>query len=305
MATIVNSLFKMPTSDKRGNCCLKNNYIFLEQQSEPEGTISMDVNQFLDKARATLSLYGAAGCNTKLLDYYSECKLCSKFSFPDFRLTAGMASRQQDVQSSTSEINNSVALCENCCETILSLCVPSEPERLTGRGDTCLLLSTERNSGHRLVLSNQAKKWISADGVEAIKTITDVVTASNIADYSTVLNQKFRSYLMAVCSRAWSEPDCVTARAGFIVKPQEPNTNPPIEVKVTLRPPKSKTPPPIVTPSRGGRLQITPVPGSGRGRGGGGFYTPQVARISSTGRGRGSRGSYTPRGRGSIRGASK
>ena len=28
--------------------------------------------------------------------------------------------------------------------------------------------------GHRLVLSNQSKKWISADGVEKIQTVSEV-----------------------------------------------------------------------------------------------------------------------------------
>ena len=51
-----------------------------------------------------------------------------------------------------------------------------------------------------------------------------------------------QSYLKAVCSRIWSDPDCANARAGFIVKPPVPGQNPPIEVKVTLRPPKPKTP---------------------------------------------------------------
>ena len=30
-------------------------------------------------------------------------------------------------------------------------------------------------SGHRLVLSNQSKKWISADGVEKIQTVSEVI----------------------------------------------------------------------------------------------------------------------------------
>ena len=45
------------SADKRGNCQLKNNYIFLEQQSEPDGSISMDVNQFLDKAGLQIRIY--------------------------------------------------------------------------------------------------------------------------------------------------------------------------------------------------------------------------------------------------------
>ncbi len=57
------------------------------------------------------------------------------FSFPDFRLTAAIKNKE------------GVSLCENCCETILSLCVPSEPEKIGGRGESCLLLGLERNTG--------------------------------------------------------------------------------------------------------------------------------------------------------------
>ena len=183
------------TPDKRGNIKLLNRYVYLDQpqpetlpDQQAQVETSIDMNRFLDKAKSTLSLYGSAGCNTRLLDYYSECKLCSKFSFPDFRLTAGMQPRADAAASAltTTTLNSSgvaannsggganstaaagsatnassspttsgIALCENCCETILSLCVPSEPERLMGRGDSCLLLGVDKNSGHRLVLSNQ------------------------------------------------------------------------------------------------------------------------------------------------------
>ena len=56
-------------------------------------------------------------------------------SFPDFRLVAAVKNK------------DGVALCENCCETITSLCVPSEPERVPGKGDTCLLLGVEKHTG--------------------------------------------------------------------------------------------------------------------------------------------------------------
>ena len=35
----------------------------------------------LVQASSVISLYGASGCNTRLLDYYSECRLCSKFRY--------------------------------------------------------------------------------------------------------------------------------------------------------------------------------------------------------------------------------
>ena len=105
---------------------------------------------------------------------------------------------------------------------------------------------------------------------------------------------------MAVVSRTWSDPDCVTARAGFTVQPPPPpGQNPPIEVKVTLRPPKSRTPPSRLSHGlaglSGGRLKITPVPvTSTRGRPPG--SAPTISRISSTGRGS-IRGSTPMRGR--------
>merc|ERR1719186_803999 len=143
--------------DKKGNVNVKRKHIFMDSftplDHQDMGQL-VEVGRFLDQASPVLQLYGSSGCNTKLLDYYAECRLCSKFSFPDFRLTAAIRNR------------DGVALCENCCETILSLCVPSEPERIPGRGEVCLLLGVEKNTGHRLVLSNNSKKWISADGVE-------------------------------------------------------------------------------------------------------------------------------------------
>merc|ERR1719410_3025212 len=140
--------------DKKGNVTIKKRHLFMDTSvTDNEAGQLMEVGKFLDSASNVLQLYGSCGCNTKLLDFYKECALCGKFSFPDFRLTAAIKTK------------DGVALCENCCETILSLCVPSEPEKVAGRGDTCLLLGQERNTGHRLVLSNNTKKWISAEGV--------------------------------------------------------------------------------------------------------------------------------------------
>merc|ERR1712088_848003 len=247
--------------DEKGNVSVKRKQIFMDsiggggQQGGENGQL-VEVSRFLDQASPVLQLYGSSGCNTKLLDYYAECRLCSKFSFPDFRLTASIKHRE------------GVALCENCCETILTLCVPSEPEKIPGRGEVCLLLGVEKNTGHRLVLSNNSKKWISADGVEKIQAVSEVASTSTIPDYGSTLVQLLKSHLVAVTERAWSDPSCLTARAGFpVLAPANEQTQldeitgqpkqQPIEVKVTIRPPKPKTPPP--------KLMITPVKLGGEG----------------------------------------
>ena len=224
--------------DKRGNVTLRKKHIFTDSPAADAEGMMLEIGKFLESANNVLQLYGSTGCNTKLLDYYAECRLCSKFSFPDFRLTAAIKNK------------DGVALCENCCETILSLCVPSEPEKVAGKGDVCLLLGVEKNIGHRLVLSNNTKKWISAEGVEKIKSVSEIANSCQLPDYSTTLVQLLKSHLQAVAERAWSDSSCMTARAGFCVS--KPDVKPTaIEVKVTIRPPKAKTPPP--------KLVITPV----------------------------------------------
>ena len=165
--------------EKKGYINIKQRHMFLDTPVPADSEVGqlIDINKFLDQVSSAFSLYSSAGCNSKLLDYYSECRLCSKFSFPDFRLTASIKTQ------------GGVSLCENCCETIVNLCVPSEPEKLAGRshyyekclgddvccvgnGEICLLLGVTRSTGHRLVLSNNSKKWISADGVEKIQVNT-------------------------------------------------------------------------------------------------------------------------------------
>ena len=229
--------------DKKGNVSVKKRYLFLDKIPESETGQLVEAGKFLEAASNILQLYGSCGCNTKLLDYYAECRLCSKFSFPDFRLTAAIKNKA------------GVALCENCCETILSLCVPSEPERLAGKGDVCLLLGVERNTGHRLVLSNNTKKWISAEGVNKIKAVSEISASCAMADYNTSLVQLLKSHLQAVSERAWTDTSCMTARAGFCVTNNSQDVaktkQAPIEVKVSIKPPKPKTPPP--------KLVITPV----------------------------------------------
>ena len=229
--------------DKKGNVTVRRRHLFLDKLPDNESGQLVEAGKFLEAASNILQLYGSCGCNTKLLDYYAECRLCSKFSFPDFRLTAAIKTKA------------GVALCENCCETILSLCVPSEPERLSGKGDVCLLLGVERTTGHRLVLSNNTKKWISAEGVNKIKAVSEISASCAMPDYSTSLVQLLKSHLQAVAERAWTDSSCLTARAGFCVSadtsPDISNQQAPIEVKVSIKPPKPKTPPP--------KLVITPV----------------------------------------------
>ena len=64
--------------------------------------------------------------------------------------------------------NPGIELCENCVETVLTLCLPSEPEALEV-AEECLALRQEKSLGHRLVLASNIKKWLSVDGVNLIK----------------------------------------------------------------------------------------------------------------------------------------
>merc|ERR1719510_159502 len=217
--------------DKKGNVTVRRRHLFLDKLPDSETGQLVEAGKFLEAASNLLQLYGSCGCNTKLLDYYAECRLCSKFSFPDFRLTAAIKTKA------------GVALCENCCETILSLCVPSEPERLSGKGDVCLLLGVERTTGHRLVLSNNTKKWISAEGVNKIKAVSEISASCTMPDYSTSLVQLLKSHLQAVAERAWTDSSCLTARAGFCVAAESSpeltaakQLQAPIEVKVSIKP---------------------------------------------------------------------
>ena len=109
--------------EKKGYINIKQRHMFLDTPVPADSEVGqlIDINKFLDQVSSAFSLYSSAGCNSKLLDYYSECRLCSKFSFPDFRLTASIKTQ------------GGVSLCENCCETIVNLCVPSEPEKLAGK----------------------------------------------------------------------------------------------------------------------------------------------------------------------------
>ena len=45
----------------------------------------IDVNKFVEQQRGKLGVLSQCGCNTSLLNAYTECRLCGKFCFPDFR----------------------------------------------------------------------------------------------------------------------------------------------------------------------------------------------------------------------------
>ena len=167
----------------------------------------VDVNKFIDKQKGKLSILAQCGCNTHLLSSYTECRLCSKFCFPDFRLSG--ASQQID-------------LCENCVETVLTLCLPTDPEVLEN-GEECLALNTSKVVGHRLVLANNVKKWLSLDGVNLIKkTVEEFNSNSNsifsrIADCGPIFSEALKQHLLANLKTCYSDEDIVTAVTGFTV----------------------------------------------------------------------------------------
>ena len=167
----------------------------------------VDVNKFIDKQKGKLSILAQCGCNTHLLNSYTECRLCSKFCFPDFRLSG--ASQQID-------------LCENCVETVLTLCLPTDPEVLEN-GEECLALNSSKVVGHRLVLANNVKKWLSLDGVNLIKkTVEEFNSNSNsifsrIADCGPIFSEALKQHLLANLKTCYSDEDIVTAVTGFTV----------------------------------------------------------------------------------------
>ena len=133
-------------------------------QASPNNSSQLvDVNKFIDKQKGKLSTLAQCGCNTQLLSAYTECRLCGKFCFPDFRLSGAP---------------QKIDLCENCVETVLTLCLPSDPEVLEV-GEECLALQTEKVVGHRLVLANNVKKWLSLDGVNIIKKTVEEFNSSS------------------------------------------------------------------------------------------------------------------------------
>ena len=177
-------------------------------QASPNNSSQLvDVNKFIDKQKGKLSTLAQCGCNTQLLSAYTECRLCGKFCFPDFRLSGAP---------------QKIDLCENCVETVLTLCLPSDPEVLEV-GEECLALQTEKVVGHRLVLANNVKKWLSLDGVNIIKkTVEEFNSSSNsvfsrLADCGPIFSEALKQHLLANLKTCYSDEDIVTAVTGFSV----------------------------------------------------------------------------------------
>eukprot|EP00096_Caligus_rogercresseyi_P012518 TRINITY_DN5271_c0_g1_i1.p1 TRINITY_DN5271_c0_g1~~TRINITY_DN5271_c0_g1_i1.p1 ORF type:complete len:1348 (-),score=509.64 TRINITY_DN5271_c0_g1_i1:500-4543(-) len=213
----------------------------------------IEVNKFIERQRGKFSLLAQCGCNTTLLGLYAECRLCSKFSYPDFRLCG---------------VLSSVDLCENCVDTVLTLCLPTEPEILD-TPETCLLLGEERPAGHRLVLSNNIKKWLSLDGVNLIKKTLDDYEEAKLFDTSALLLSSLRKHLVAALRKCWLDSSVMTVAAGFCVTDAFLSSNPelnakkPEEVKVKILAKKDITPIPKTVRTailpRGGSNGTPPV----------------------------------------------
>ncbi len=184
---------------------------------QPDAVINVpaqlaEVNKFIDRHRGKLGVMAQTGCNTTLLNAYTECKLCSKFSFPDFRLTGALT-------TSSDTAAKNIDLCENCVETVLTLCLPTEPECLT-EAEECLALGEARLVGHRLVLSNNLKKWLSLDGVNLIKKTIDDFEEAKLAaggNVSSVFLQGLKTHLAAVLKTCQKDEDIMHCTAGFCI----------------------------------------------------------------------------------------
>jgi len=160
----------------------------------------IDVNKFIDQQRGKLGILAQCGCNTSLLNAYNECRLCSKFCFPDFRLAG----------------NPGIELCENCVETVLTLCLPSEPEALEV-AEECLALKQEKSLGHRLVLASNIKKWLSVDGVNLIKKTVEGFDNVKSADCGAFFSDALKQHLVANLKTCQNDGDITAAVTGFAV----------------------------------------------------------------------------------------
>jgi hypothetical protein len=143
-------------------------------------SMQLEINKFIDKQRGRLSTLSKCGCNITLLNSYMECRLCSKFCFPDFRLGS-----------------TGIEMCESCVETVLTLCLPSDPECLEVP-EECLALKDARTIGHRLVLATDQKKWLSLDGVNLIKKTVEEFDRSRTSECSSAFSDGVRQHLLAV-----------------------------------------------------------------------------------------------------------
>ncbi len=171
----------------------------------------VEINKFIDRQKGKLGILALTGCNTSLLNLYTECKLCSKFSFPDFRLAAGTSAA-----ATGDEMTKPVQLCENCVETVLSLCLPTEPECLQ-EPEECLALGETRVMGHRLVLSNNLKKWLSLDGVNLIKKTVDDFDETKHVDCGNIFQDGLKRHAIAVLKTCQKDEDITNCAAGFCI----------------------------------------------------------------------------------------
>ena len=163
----------------------------------------IDVNKFVEQQRGKLGILAQCGCNTSLLNAYTECRLCSKFCFPDFRLAG----------------NPGIELCENCVETVLTLCLPTDPEHLEV-AEECLALRQDRSAGHRLVLQNHVKKWLSVDGVAIIKKTVESFDNVKSADCGSFFTDALKQHLVANLKTCHNDPEIMSAVTGFCVTDQ-------------------------------------------------------------------------------------
>jgi hypothetical protein len=162
--------------------------------------LSYDNKIFALFQRGKLGILAQCGCNTSLLNAYNECRLCSKFCFPDFRLAG----------------NPGIELCENCVETVLTLCLPSEPEALEV-AEECLALRQDKSLGHRLVLASNVKKWLSVDGVNLIKKTVEGFDNVKSADCGAFFSDALKQHLVANLKTCQSDADITAAVTGFAV----------------------------------------------------------------------------------------
>jgi len=183
-------------------------------------TQQIEVNKFIDKYRSRqviiilkpdhvkkiqlfrfdrFKLWSSCGCNTTLLNSYTECKLCGKYGFPDFRLVA-----------------TGIEMCESCVETVLSLCLPTDPEVLDV-AEECLALREDKSIGHRLVLASDLKKWLSLDGVQLLQKTVEEFDRNKSAECATAFSDGIRQHLLAALKTCQNDPDITTAVAGFCI----------------------------------------------------------------------------------------
>ena len=181
---------------------------------DPNSGHLVELNKFVEKQRGKLKIISQTGCNTTLLTAYVECKLCSKFSFPDFRL-AGACSHVSGTAGAAFH-TRSIDLCENCVDTVLTLCLPTDPECLS-QSEECLALGEGKMVGHRLVLSNNLKKWLSLDGVNLIKKTVEEYDDTKSLDCSNLFLEALKKHASAVLKTCHKDADITSAVAGFCV----------------------------------------------------------------------------------------